>query len=388
MTASARRRGDATFMSAQVPAQLPIDAHRSEILDTIARNRVTIVCGETGCGKSSRLPLMLLENDSKAKMFVSQPRRIAARALCDRVRQSLGDEVGLRLGFGERDESRKTRLWFCSTGYLVRLVAAHPQALKTHTHIIVDEVHERSVDTEILCLLLRRLVQEHPSIRVVLMSATVCVDLYASYFGVDPRTSSLHVGARRFPVAEFYADDVVDSLRLPENLHSNAQRLVLHTGERPPHASAQHPLVKAIVRSVGTPGSSILVFVPGLADILDLTDKIERLPGFLCTPIHSDVPFDEQLSVFQKTESVRVILATNAAESGVTIPDCDHVIDLGAVSASSLNLNVTRSPRRRRRGRYASRESVRSTQVPAAWTCPVYQVMKWNDDASLGPLVR
>ena len=69
------------------------------------------------------------------------------------------------------------------------------------------------------------------------MSATVCVDLYASYFGVDPRTSSLHVGARRFPVTEYYADDIVDSLRLPENLHSNAQRLVLHTGERPPHAS-------------------------------------------------------------------------------------------------------------------------------------------------------
>ena len=91
----------------------------------------------------------------------------------------------------------------------------------------------------------------------------------------------------------------------------------------------QHPLVKAIVRSVGTPGSSILVFVPGLADILVLTDKIEQLPGFICTPIHSDVPFDEQLSVFQKTEQVRVILATNAAESGVTIPDCDHVIDLG-----------------------------------------------------------
>ena len=82
---------------------------------------------------------MLLENDSKAKMFVSQPRRVAARALCDRVRQSLGEEVGLRLGFGERDESRKTRLWFCSTGYLVRLVAAHPQALKTHTHIIVAD---------------------------------------------------------------------------------------------------------------------------------------------------------------------------------------------------------------------------------------------------------
>ena len=136
---------------ANVPAQLPIDAHRLEILDTIARNRVTIICGETGCGKSSRLPLMLLENDAKAKMFVSQPRRIAARALCDRVRQSLGDEVGLRLGFGERDESRKTRLWFCSTGYLVRLVAAHPQALKTHTHIIVDDCVEIKVLRRVRC---------------------------------------------------------------------------------------------------------------------------------------------------------------------------------------------------------------------------------------------
>ena len=100
---------------------------------------------------------MLLESDAKAKMFVSQPRRIAARALCDRVRQSLGDEVGLRLGFGERDESRKTRLWFCSTGYLVRLVAAHPQALKTHTHIIVDDCVEIKV--------LRRVLTSTPSTR-------------------------------------------------------------------------------------------------------------------------------------------------------------------------------------------------------------------------------
>ena len=326
-------------------AGLPIDAHREEILDTIARNRVTIISGETGCGKSSRLPLMLLEDNPKARMFVSQPRRIAARSLCDRVRQTLGDEVGLRLGFGERDEVvGKTRLWFCSTGYLVRLVAAHPQALRGHTHLIVDEVHERSVDTEILCLLLKRLVDQHPSIRVVLMSATVCVDLYASYFGVDPTSASLHVGSRRFPVTEYYADDLCDALRLPQNLSSVCGRLVLHTGERPPHTSAQHPLVKAIVRSVGTPGSSILVFVPGLADILDLTEKIEALgANYSVGAIHSEIPFEEQLGCFEKTDKIRVILATNAAESGVTIPDCDHVIDMGTAKELTYNKATHRS---------------------------------------------
>ncbi|KAG5189754.1 P-loop containing nucleoside triphosphate hydrolase protein, partial [Tribonema minus] len=141
---------------------LPIDDHRDEILQHINDHRVTIIHGETGCGKSSRVPLMLLEELGSgrhgARMFVSQPRRIAAKALMDRVRQaSCEDLIGMRLGHGMRTEGPQTRVWFVTAGYLVRLLAHHPEAFSEHTHLIIDEVHERSVDTDILCLLAKRL---------------------------------------------------------------------------------------------------------------------------------------------------------------------------------------------------------------------------------------
>ena len=126
---------------------LPIDAYESKILQNIQENRVTIIHGETGCGKSSRVPIMCLKNDPRNfKAFVSQPRRIAAKALMDRVRSvepTLTKMVGMRLGFGFVDQHHTTKLWFCTTGYLTRLLAFHPETFDSHTHLIIDEVHER-----------------------------------------------------------------------------------------------------------------------------------------------------------------------------------------------------------------------------------------------------
>ncbi|KAJ8599386.1 hypothetical protein CTAYLR_007029 [Chrysophaeum taylorii] len=338
---------------------LPIDEHKDHILEHVSKNRVTIVVGETGCGKSSRIPLFLLETTRDARMFVSQPRRIAARSLCDRVRSTLPPEqrqrCGLRLGHGERDEFwGETRVWFCTTGYLVRLLASYPQAFDDHTHLVIDEVHERSVDTELLCLLARRLVASHPKIRVVLMSATLCASLYRDYFGVaEPH---IFVGARRFQNKEWYADDLVAGLGGMARGVGHAASKLVEASTKPGDAVSsqvarlQLDLAVAIVDRVGTAASSILVFVAGMNDIVELTDRISRLDdgvskrrrSFETLPIHSAVPFDEQTRVFDRSSSppsssssseeknvVRVVLATNAAESSVTIPDCDHVVCLG-----------------------------------------------------------
>ena len=163
---------------------LPIDEYKDHILNTIKTQRVTIIHGETGCGKSSRVPCFLLRapppeptrTASEVRMIVSQPRRIAAKALAERVRScepDLADKIGLRMGHGIREyETHNTRAWFVTTGYVVRLLANHPSWFNSHTHLIIDEVHERSIDTDILCLLCRRLLQSHPTIRLVLMSAT------------------------------------------------------------------------------------------------------------------------------------------------------------------------------------------------------------------------
>lgn len=142
---------------------LPIDAFREEILMRIARDRVTIIHGETGCGKSSCLPKFLLEHaeatGQHCQVMVSQPRRIAVTSLLRRLRQTLGNKVGMRMGHGIKDETKDTKIHYVTTGYLVRALAHQPDRFRKCTHLIIDEVHERSVDGDVVCLLARDLLR-------------------------------------------------------------------------------------------------------------------------------------------------------------------------------------------------------------------------------------
>ncbi|KAL9189818.1 hypothetical protein ACHAXT_009493 [Thalassiosira profunda] len=277
-------------------------------------------------------------------MIISQPRRIAAKALAERVRScepDLAAKVGLRMGHGIREyETSKTRAWFVTTGYVVRLLANHPSWFDSHTHLIIDEVHERSVDTDILCLLCRRLLQSHPTIRLVLMSATMAAELYNQYFGVPQ--PPIHVGARRFPIKEFFVEDLTSHLslssksaKLAHEVYSDCEKKRCGAAPSANIVEKMHHLASTIASSVGDTGSSVLIFVPGMADIEAITELIERLSvpsvEFICLPIHSDVPFEEQMAAFEppKEGEVKVIIATNAAESSLTLPDVDHVVCLG-----------------------------------------------------------
>eukprot|EP00937_MAST-01D_sp_MAST-1D-sp2_P002018 g2018.t1 len=338
---AARRKQGAGASSCD---SLPIDAHRTTIMEHVANHRVTVITGETGCGKSSRVPQFLLESDPNARLMVAQPRRIAASGLAKRMRSTCGAQFGLRLGHGMRDENSKTRVWYVTTGYLLLYLAHHPDEFARHTHLVVDEVHERSVDTDILCFLARELLQKHPTIRLVLMSATLCSELYQEYFGVDGEP--IFVGARRFPVTTLYLGDLAKGVK---NANGRAVRVdggkatrlceacfkdgrVIEPGARVPQA--QHAIALELLRQIATDGGSALVFVSGMADIVELTEAIDDVRGatrLVVMPIHSDIPFDEQLAAFDDVEggTFKVILATNAAESSVTLPALDHVICLG-----------------------------------------------------------
>ena len=330
---------------------LPIDKYEEEILNTIKNQRVTIIHGETGCGKSSRVPCFLLRADPpqpslaapEVKMIVSQPRRIAAKALAERVRKvepDLAHKIALRMGHGIKEyETHTTRAWFVTTGYVVRLLANHPHWFDSHTHLIIDEVHERSVDSDILCLLCRRLLHSHPTIRLVLMSATLAADLYSQYFGAP---QPIHVGVRRFPISEYFVEDLDSQLSLSRKHAQHAQDIFdeckkSRCNSAPPDAikDKMYHLASQITASVGKHGSSVLIFVAGMNDIECISELIERLNvrglTFACFPIHSDVPFEEQMEAFEppKEGEVKVVIATNAAESSVTLPDVDHVICLG-----------------------------------------------------------
>jgi HrpA-like RNA helicase len=329
--------------------KLPIDDHEEAILERIRNNRVSIIQAETGAGKSSRVPVMILrapppEPSVPVKLFISQPRRIAAKALVERLRSvepELKDCFALRMGHGIREyDSHKTRATFVTAGYLVRLLANHPKRFDKVSHLIIDEVHERSVETDLLCLLCRRLLHANDRIRLVLMSATLASKLYQEYFDVPQ--PPLKVGARRFPVAEVFLDELERTFSLHPKVKRHVTSMItecrrMKCKELPPlkYMEDLYPVVAHIAMIVGRPGTSVLVFVPGMNEIVAVTEEIEKLcvdgVKYNCMPIHSDIPFEDQLDAFKTpgANEVNIIIATNAAESSVTLPAVDSVVCTG-----------------------------------------------------------
>lgn len=264
------------FLFSRVPT-----SQSNFILSSLPFTHSTLV---QGCGKSSRVPCFLLRADPpeptptapEVKMIVSQPRRIAAKALAERVRScepDIADKIGLRMGHGIREhETSKTRAWFVTTGYVVRLLANHPGWFDSHTHLIIDEVHERSIDTDILCLLCRRLLSTHPTIRLVLMSATMAAELYSQYFG-SPQPP-IHVGVRTFQIQEYFVEDLSNLLSLSSktakmamDVYTECEKVKCLAAPSANGMEKLHFLAAQITASVGGNGSSVLIFVPGMSDI-------------------------------------------------------------------------------------------------------------------------
>lgn len=172
------------------------------------------------------------------------------------------------------------------------------------------------------------------------MSATLAAALYQEYFGVPE--PPIKVGARRFPVKEVYLDDLKKMVKLPakeakmvDGIIQECDRIRCLSSPSMGYMDKLYAVVAHLALVVGHPGSSVLVFVPGMNDIVVITELVEQLfvPGirFTCFPIHSDIPYEDQMNVFEKSaqDEVKVIIATNAAESSVTLPEVDSVICLG-----------------------------------------------------------
>ena len=325
-------------------APLPVDAHRETILSHVRQNSVTIINGMTGCGKSTRIPIMLWEdslssaatenschpagevetdgnqgvdakeatphsdttvaNNTNATVFlpastttstpttslapptlpteafimVSQPRRIAATALKNRLFTHYGDTIGLRLGHGMREETSNTRIWFVTTGYLVRLLAHKMHTFRHYTHLVIDEIHERSLDCDILCYLAKKLVHTYPHIRIVLMSATAHSTMFQSYFNTPHEP--IFVGVRRYHLSEYFLENM--HRLLPPSTHRTLNRLIESSNNITSDSvyNVVHDmLVKdqlfiahALAKSIAKPGGAVLIFVSGMSDITELME--------------------------------------------------------------------------------------------------------------------
>ncbi|KAK2151742.1 hypothetical protein LSH36_353g09030 [Paralvinella palmiformis] len=383
--------------------QLPIFSYKDYILDVIREHNVVVIAGETGCGKSTQIPQFILEGliqsgeIAGSSIVCTEPRRISAVSLSVRVCQELGQsKPGVKdtlCGYQIRFESKKsdmTRLVYCTTGVLLRQLQQDPE-LKNVTHFIVDEVHERSVQSDFLLILLRRLLEKRPDIKVILMSATMDAGKFSSYFQHCP---VIEVPGRTYPVEVHHLEDILEvtgytlesgsfySLR-PEQIVEEHQSRLLVTGKQGNVScknvdwtkedlsrvdlsdldSGQYSLKTRNIVTRMNPkrvnlelimdlivyldedpeyssiDGAILVFLPGLVHIQDLYDSLKADRRFNdenrynILALHSVLSSDDQGAAFKvPPPGVRkIVIATNIAETGITIPDVVFVIDSGKV---------------------------------------------------------
>eukprot|EP01043_Picozoa_sp_COSAG02_P022331 COSAG02_NODE_1158_length_14185_cov_21.954778_9_plen_489_part_00 len=203
----------------QVRAKLPAAKKRAELLELMASSQALVVSGETGCGKTTQVPQFLLddmiESERGASCYIicTQPRRISAVSVAERVADERGEKIGQSVGYQIRLESKKsasTRLLFCTTGILLRRLQGDSK-LEGVSHIVVDEIHERSIDSDFLLIILKELMVRRPDIKIVLMSATLNAELFSGYFTTPKGPSpAIHIPGFTHPVTEHFLEDCLE----------------------------------------------------------------------------------------------------------------------------------------------------------------------------------
>lgn len=333
---------------------LPIDKHMPVILKAVCHNPVVVVEAATGSGKSSRVPRHLADDLSVAGLVVvTQPRRIAATSLAKRVAAEIGVELGGVVGYAigqERNYGDKTRLLFCTVGWLLSKLTADPGFESQIGVLVMDEVHERSIAADMVSVLAKlMLTQSVAPPRLVLMSATMNGRL-VEYFTLpgSPEPPMITVNVPTYPVTEEYltGDLALDIARSYPGFPSEYVKRV---------SAAVADRIRA------SSDAATLVFVDGLNMIHEIQDALKKDPVDVFV-LHSHVPAEDQDAVFKAHgpgDRRRVIIATNIAETSVTIPDVTLVIDLGTVKevhydggrSILVTTWVSKDTARQRRGR-------------------------------------
>ncbi|KAF4029979.1 Helicase associated domain (HA2) [Phytophthora infestans] len=362
---------------------LPVFAHREEILENVAANQLTIIQGETGCGKSTSVPQFLYDSWARDKaaferpvnIYVTQPRRIAAIELANTVARmregnefkedgQVGKAIGYRIG-QKHLTSSKTKITYVTTGYMVERIIHDPEALMKITHLVLDEVHERSMDVDLLLLLLKLQLKKQPHLRLVIMSATMDAQVLIKYLGKALSTrlvnrKPLFVGSKLYPVKNVYLDELSDwfpgllrrcqkemvlmrdQFRLLSQSRQSANSQVakkaiakIHEKQLIVVVEMVRLLIEGQRHQAGSQSQCILVFLPGIGSINTLYDSLSlvamsaRGQNVQVMVLHSGIELEHQQEAFKLLggRSTKIILSTNIAESSVTIPDVTHVIN-------------------------------------------------------------
>jgi ATP-dependent helicase HrpA len=300
------------------PRELPIIARRQDIVRAIKDHQVVIISGETGCGKSTQIPKMCLEAGRGAigKIACTQPRRIAAITIAHRIAQELGEPLGRSVGYKIRFQDRTSRdayIKIMTDGMLLAETQADPRLTEYDT-IIVDEAHERSLNIDFLLGITRTLLDGRPDLKLVVTSATLDTEKFSRAFG---RAPIIQVGGRMFPVEVEYESDEAASRHAEDTDYVERA-------------------VKAVDKLRARHGAGdVLIFMPTEQDILETCEKLsgKHYVGMTVLPLYARLPAAQQGRVYS-VHGAKIVVATNVAETSLTIPGIRFVVDTGLARIS------------------------------------------------------
>ncbi|CAN1796383.1 DExH-box ATP-dependent RNA helicase DExH5, mitochondrial [Linum perenne] len=375
---------------------LPAYKEKNAILTAVAENQVVIISGETGCGKTTQIPQFILESEigvvrgAACSIICTQPRRISAISVSERVATERGEKLGESVGFKVRLEGikgRETHLLFCTTGILLRRLLVD-QSLKGVTHVIVDEIHERGMNEDFLLIVLRDLLSRRPELRLILMSATLDAELFSSFFN---RAPILRIPGFTYPVKTHFLENILEMtgyrLNAFNQIDDYGQEKAWKLNKQGPKRRKSQ-IASAVEEALRTadfrkyrketqdslslwnpdcigfnliefllsyicenerPGA-ILVFLTGLDDISSLKDKLQahtilgNPTRVLLLTCHGSMASSEQRLIFDVPPAGvrKIVLTTNIAETSITIDDVVFVIECGKAKETSYDaLNNT-----------------------------------------------
>ena len=327
------------------PATLPVCQKKQTIADAISNHQVVILCGETGSGKTTQLPKICLQLGRGCKGLIghTQPRRLAARAVASRIAEELNSTIGEVVGFKIRfsDHSNQQGYIKLMTDGILLAECHHDPYLHQYDTLIIDEAHERSLNIDFLLGYIKRLLKKRHDLKVIITSATIDPQRFARHFDNAP---VINVSGRTFPVEVRYRP-----LQQPSRTATDGQpqTAALQTKERP------KGIFDAIMELARLPPGDILVFLSGERDIRETADFLNKqaqanrtLSYYEVLPLLARQSTAEQNRIFHPGGRPRIILATNVAETSLTVPGIKYVIDSGLarISRYSWRRKIQRLP--------------------------------------------
>lgn len=384
--------------------KLPSFQRQEAILEMIRSNQVSLISGETGCGKTTQVAQFILDDyirrecGSTCHVICTQPRRISAISVAERVADERGERVGTSVGYQIRLEHKKPRdqgsILFCTLGVLLRFMINDARITRA-SHIIIDEIHERDTLSDFLLIVIKDLLSIRTDLKVVLMSATLNADTFSRYFDNCP---FLQIPGSAFEVQDHYLEDFIGKLaytpseetrRKPrgnkreywhqqeeyfeylESIKSQYPPVVTSRLEQINFDRIDNDLIMSVLHYINniSGDGAVLVFLPGWQDISNLHKSLTESPlfgnptRFLIIPLHSRLPTVSQREVFDRPPDGcrKIVIATNIAETSITIDDVVFVIDCGKaremgfnveLNLSSLDLSwISKASEKQRRGR-------------------------------------